>query len=1626
MYIIKRNQTRQIVDFSKISNRIKKLTIKEPFLNEVDPNLIAQQVISGLYTGATTVELDNLAAETAVYMSTVHPEYEILASRLATSNLHKITNPNYEETCDVLYNHINPKTGEHAPLLSKECYDIIKNNINVIQAALNYEQDYTYDYFAIKTLQNSYLIKINGKNIERIQHMLMRVAIGVHKNDIESALKSYHLLSQKYYTLATPTLFNAGTVNGQLSSCFVAGTEVCTLSGVKNIEDVKIGDEVITHTGAQKKVLQLHKNLLGERKLYNLKCDKTPNITVTGNHRVYAIKRKQSPEWVPVDELTSQHYVAIPKKKEQLTDPSILTFDIADYVKNIQRNDHVVYEYEVLENTISIKSAITNDNVYGHCTTRKQHKTINRFWTITPEIATAIGMWYGDGCIRSKNDTKNNVPHIYGINIVAHENNKKLIDFWVNEIEKFTGLKSNIFHKGNNLIYAEISSPIVGEIFNVLFGKGFAGKKLHESMFKWSSDIVRPFMIGLISTDGCVSKGCQISLAMANILLVKQIYHLCSQIGENLSFYEGVKLKRGATELIGTLLIPKGWIQLNELYKHYDDDRLSYIRNRESKNCTYYDANHNVYTRVNNITQSSETPEYVYTLGIEDDHSYNVEGLVVENCFLLDMKSDSIDGIYDTLKQTALISKGAGGIGFNVHDVRAKNSYIKGTNGTAEGIVPMLRVFNDTARFVSQGGNKRKGSFAVYISDHHADIEDFLELKKNGGKEEMRCRDLFYAVWASDLFMERVEQNADWSLFCPNECPGLSIIFGDEFKELYEKYEREGRARKVIKAQALWMQIMTSQIETGTPYLMYKDKVNKHNNQSNLGTIKSSNLCSEITEFTDEKNIATCFTKDTKILTQNGLKNIIDCDGENIVSYFNNDIDLNINQHYEKCKLISNGVKNVYQLSTQGHEGIKATSNHMFLTVNKVKGVDIYNWKKLNKLIVGDKIVTPSVDPVYNVSINEDIDIDYLTGGWMLGDGWMSKNGWGVCFGPTDTYAHDIVVKKMNEWVSTTAIAKYGHNKLVSTFINKSGVMCWQSSKIAFKKLLADKFGFEQGIGPTKKIDDKIINSSSAEIANFLSGLFSSDGTVEFLSGKLSVLLSSSSTNILYTTQKLLLLFGITSRVHYGEVKTRPGRFQGTVGIRGEININRFLKSISFKLCPLKEEKLIKSIKNCIRKKGNVKRDWSYVTDIQYIGKEEVYDLALENSHNFIANGYVVHNCNLSSISLPACIKDGQFNHQLLYDITYHAIKDLNKVIDVNNYPVPEAKFSNMNNRPVAIGIQGLADLFILLRLPYDSPEAKVLNQEILETMYYAAAKSSCDLAKINGPYPNFKGSPTSKGILCPDSWKHTPTDRWNFNELRLDIVKYGLRNSLLIALMPTVSTAVILSNNESFEPYNTNIYVKRALAGEFVVINKHLLRDLLKLGIWNDYLKQQIIANNGSVQGIDVIPSDIQLLYRTVWEVPLKEQINMHSDRGVFVDQSQSFNVHMAIPNKSKLSSMHFYSWRLKGIKTSSYYVRSKAAVDPIKFTVDRELLDNQVILYTKPLCRYCILAKELLTSKNISYKEYNIEQPNYKLEMESKTNAKTVPQIFIGGKLIGGYDQLSQLYDNKVDEEPCILCSS
>jgi ribonucleoside-diphosphate reductase alpha chain len=544
----------------------------------------------------------------------------------------------------------------------------------------------------------------------------------------------------------------------------------------------------------------------------------------------------------------------------------------------------------------------------------------------------------------------------------------------------------------------------------------------------------------------------------------------------------------------------------------------------------------------------------------------------MSSCFLLTTKDDSITGIYDTLTQCAKISQSAGGIGLSIHNVRATGSYIRGTNGTSNGIVPMLRVFNDTARYVDQGGGKRKGSFAIYLEPWHADVFDFLDLKKNHGKEENRARDLFYAMWTPDLFMKRVEEGGDWSLMCPDECPGLSDCYGAEFEKLYTKYEKEGKVKKTIKAQDLWFKILESQIETGTPYMLYKDAANSKSNQKNLGTIKSSNLCTEIMEYTAPDEVAVC---------------------------------------------------------------------------------------------------------------------------------------------------------------------------------------------------------------------------------------------------------------------------------------------------------------------------------------------------------------------------------NLASLALPKFVVDGKFDHDKLFKITYVATKNLNKIIDRNYYPVPEAKKSNLRHRPIGLGVQGLADAFILMRYPFDSPEAKQLNKEIFETIYYAALTASKDLSKVDGAYETYEGSPISKGEFQFDMWNVQPGNRWEWDVLREEIQEHGVRNSLLMAPMPTASTSQILGNNECIEPYTSNIYSRRTLSGEFAVVNKHLLRDLVKLGLWNDNLKNKLISANGSVQEIDEIPDNLKELYKTAWEISQKVIIEMSADRGAYIDQSQSLNIFMENANFAKLTSMHFYGWKA-GLKTGMYYLRTKAARDAIKFTIDKSKLEE------------------------------------------------------------------------------------
>ncbi|OAY69606.1 Ribonucleoside-diphosphate reductase large subunit [Ananas comosus] len=769
MYVVKRDGRQESVHFDKITARLKKLSYGLS-QEHCDPVLVAQKVCAGVYKGVTTSQLDELAAETAAAMTASHPDYALLAARIAVSNLHKNTKKSFSETIKDMYNHCNERSGLMAPLIADDVYEIIMMNAACLDSEIIYDRDFDYDYFGFKTLERSYLLKVSGKVVERPQHMLMRVAVGIHKDDIESVIRTYHLMSQRWFTHASPTLFNAGTPRPQLSSCFL----VC-------------------------------------------------------------------------------------------------------------------------------------------------------------------------------------------------------------------------------------------------------------------------------------------------------------------------------------------------------------------------------------------------------------------------MKEDSIEGIYDTLKECAVISKSAGGIGVSIHNIRATGSYIRGTNGTSNGIVPMLRVFNDTARYVDQGGGKRKGAFAVYLEPWHADIFEFLDLRKNHGKEEHRARDLFYALWVPDLFMERVQDNGQWSLFCPNEAPGLADCWGSEFETLYMKYEKAGKAKKVVTAQNLWFEILKAQIETGTP----------KSNQQNLGTIKSSNLCTEIVEFTSPTETAVC----------------------NLAS-----------------------------------------------------------------------IALPR-------------------------------------------------------------------------FVREKGV----------------------------------------------------------------------------------------------PIESHPSKLVGSSGSK-----NRY------------------------------------------------------------------------------------FDFDKLAEVTSIVASNLNKIIDVNFYPVETAKRSNIRHRPIGIGVQGLADTFILLGMPFDSPEAQQLNKDIFETIYYHALKSSAEIAAKEGLYETYEGSPISKGILQPDMWNVTPSGRWDWPALRELISKNGLRNSLLVAPMPTASTSQILGNNECFEPYTSNIYSRRVLSGEFVVVNKHLLHDLTEMGLWSPILKNKIIYEDGSVQKISEIPDNLKAIYKTVWEIKQKTLVDMAIDRGCYIDQSQSLNIHMDQPNFGKLTSLHFYAWS-KGLKTGMYYLRTRAAADAIKFTVDTSLLKDK-----------------------------------------------------------------------------------
>ena len=901
----------------------------------------------------------------------------------------------------------------------------------------------------------------------------------------------------------------------------------------------------------------------------------------------------------------------------------------------------------------------------------------------------------------------------------------------------------------------------------------------------------------------------------------------------------------------------------------------------------------------------------------------------MSSCFLVANKGDSIDGIYQTITETAQISKWAGGIGLHIHDVRGAGSHIRGTNGKSDGIIPMLRVYNATARYVNQAG-KRKGSFAIYLEPWHTDVMEFLELRLNQGDEEARCRDLFTAMWVPDLFMKRVEEGGQWSLFCPDTAKGLSDCYGEEFEKLYTKYEEEGLAKHTLPAADVWRAILKSQTETGTPYMLYKDACNSKSNQKNLGVIKSSNLC---------------VAPETKILTSEGYKVISELKDKE-VQVWNG-------EEFSTVTVLQTGVnQKLVTVKTSRNLSLRCTPYHKFWIVGRDEPIDA------QQLEPGMKIIKHSL-PTLNIG---DKEMKYAyTHGMFCADGTTSDVGQtkrcefhakenGLCM------RHQMCVKEYDEDGKCQANS-YTEQKYLDLYHDKMKLLPY----VSYDYANTDEKYNRMRLRLPKDIDEKFFvpleTYSIGSKLQWLAGLMDGDGCVtKHLGGKgVSIQIASIHYEFLRDVLLMLQTLGVQSRINVaqkgGARNLAGGSYQCKALWRLLIPSGgvEHLKNLGIKTYRLNIDTSDRPNRQALH--------FETITSVEDLG--ETSDTFCFNEplrHRGIFNGILTGNCteileytdkdetavcNLASIALPKFVDTDTktFDYDALHKVTKIVTKNLNKVIDRNYYPTLSARQSNMRHRPIGIGVQGLADAFNLCKLPFDCEESRTMNAHIFETMYHAALEASSDMAEAHHAYPTFKGSPASEGVLQCDMWQGDTkfSGRYDWDAMRLKVKTHGLRNSLLLAPMPTASTAQILGNNECFEPYTTNIYLRRTLAGEFVVVNKHLVKDLKELGLWSKAMKDLLIKADGSVQHITNIPDDIKERYKTVWEISQKCIIDMAADRGRFICQSQSMNLFMSSPTFSKLSSMHMYAWK-KGLKTGMYYLRSKAKAKPIQFSLDIE----------------------------------------------------------------------------------------
>lgn len=1379
MKILKRNGTYEKLSFDKILYRIRKLANDKSLgvLKTVDPDIITQKVVKSIYDGISSWELDEEAARISVGM-TENQEYPKLAARLVVSNLHKSTIECFSEVMEMLYEYTDESSGRNAGFISDEVMEVVRKHKDTLNYCMDFSRDYSFDYFGFKTLERSYLLKINKRIkvgdsyinkmvvVERPQHMYLRVALGLFRDDIPNVLKTYDLISRGLFTFASPTLFNSGLKLGQLSSCFTEDTLVSTVNrGPIPIKDVNIGDLVITHRGNVKPVVQKHKNPLANRKLYEIAISSeiglsSEKIKVTGNHRVWVAKRDNEFDWVAVSNLDQSHLFPIKGDLVSFTIKEIS--DQPEYVYTLGVEDDHSYTLKcgiIAENCFLLG---TEDSLSGI------FKTITDCAKIS-KVAGGIGVHVSNirskgSLIRGTHGTSDGIiPMLKVYNDVSLYVNQCLVPETIVYSRRGPLMMKEV-EVGDDLITSDGTFQTVQKIFT--------NEKVDD-------DLV------------CISV--KLNEADSVDLKCTSVHYILVQVGGN-------------TE---------------ELLYVSASDILEYFNNGISVKMFFPSTSHLEFT------------DFIVRT---EPHKRALKRL------------QSISGT-QLLEITNVTTFRYSGLVYDF-TVNWNHNYL-----TEGGIV--------------HNSGKRKGSIAIYLEPWNGDIYEFLDLKKNQGHDNVRARDLFYALWIPDLFMKRVEEDADWYLMCPDECPGLHDSYGDKFEELYNKYIEEGRYKKKVRAQDLWFKILEAQIETGTPYMLYKDAANRKSNQRAYGTIRSSNLCVH---------------GDTLVLTDNGYHKIAELEGSK-VNVWNG-------WEWSSTTIYKTG-ENQKLLRVKLSDGseLKCTPYHKFYNADK----EVITAENLK---CGTELLTPKRFPVINNS-----------------------------FGPKGYY--------------------------YCPYTN--GYICGESQ---FSQIASDG-GSPMNDGNASNINDGStnegipINESIVTRLQWLDGFF--DGYK--LAGHTGLTFKVKSVRLLTQLRLLLNTLGISPNIKLNN--DSDGSWHDS---RGSCNDSH--GSITF------TERHIQQLLGLGLRIKPTKGDSNLdVPPLRVVSVEDTREYAdtfcftEEKRGMGIFNGILTGQCseiilysdsketsvcNLSSIALPKFVnkKKKTIDWEGLKETARYIVKGMNRVIDVNYYSVPEAEYANKKHRPIGIGVQGLNDLFILMRYPFESEMARKLNREVFEAIYYGCVEGSIDEAEVSGPYETYNQSPMAEGKLQFDLWgeedpkylEFLKDSRWDWDALKDRLKKVGIRNCMLTTCMPTASTAQILGNTECIEPIDSCIFKRRVLSGDFTVINKYLVEDLQNLGLWSNEMKERIILNNGSIQAIQEIPDDIKALYKTVWEISQKTLIEYSEERGPFIDHSQSLNLFVENPTIRKLSSMHFYGWK-RGLKTGMYYLRSKSSSGAAKFSVDASL---------------------------------------------------------------------------------------